>query len=97
VGESVTLRCFVTAGRKASSITGFDTWREAWAVDVAAPAERDRANRELLRYLAEMLGIPAERVRLAGGVRSRLKAVRVDGLDAAAVERRLRAAASSQS
>ena len=96
MGESVTLRCFVTAGRKGSAVTGFDTWRKAWSVDVAAPAERDRANRELLRYLAEMLGIPAERVRLAGGARSRLKAVRVDGLDAAAVERRLRAAASSQ-
>ncbi len=97
MGGGVTLRCFVTAGRKASSITGFDTWREAWAVDVAAPAERDQANRELLRFLAETLGVHVGRVALAGGPRSRLKTVRVDGLDAAAVDRLLRAAASSQS
>lgn len=69
------LRVFVTTGRPETRVTGYDRWRKAWAVDVAAVPERGAANRELLRYLAGRLRVPAARLRLLGGERARLKSV----------------------
>lgn len=51
-----------------------------------------RANDALLAFLAAKLGVPRRAVALIRGDKSRHKAVRIDGLDLAAVESRLRAA-----
>lgn len=61
-------------------------------VKVRAPAVEGRANDALLAFLAAKLGVHRRAVTLIRGDKSRLKAVRIDGLDPAAVESRLRAA-----
>jgi len=58
-------------------------------VRVAAPAVDGKANRELMRFLAERLGIRPAAVRLIRGERSRMKVVVIAGLDADAVRSRL--------
>jgi uncharacterized protein (TIGR00251 family) len=61
---------------KRSGVNG--AWNGMLKVGVAAPPEDGRANEELLRTLAEILGVRASAVRLLSGVRSRTKRFRVD-------------------
>ena len=57
-------------------------------VRVAAAPVDGRANASLLRLLAAELDVPPSALRLAAGASSRVKVVEVEGLDAAAIERR---------
>lgn len=59
---------------KSSRISGFDPWRKRVVVRVKAEARKNRANRELERYLSEVFGCKTEVVR---GRKSRLKTVSV--------------------
>lgn len=52
-------------------------WNGMLKIGVAAPPEDGRANEELTRALAAMLGLRAKDVELVGGVRSRTKRFRV--------------------
>ena len=63
----------------------------ALKVKVRAPALDGRANDALLSFLAERLGVARRAVTLLHGARSRQKAVRIDGIDAAELRRRLEA------
>jgi len=58
-------------------------------VRVAAPPERGRANRALLEFLAEGLGVTKSALELVSGEAARDKIVRVRGLDREELERRL--------
>jgi len=61
----------------------------ALKVKVHAPALEGRANDELLDYLAGKLGLARRQVSLLRGEKSRLKVVRIAGLDEPAVRVRL--------
>lgn len=58
-------------------------------VAVAAQPLEGRANEALVDWLAERLGLPRRQVRLVSGPRSRDKTVRVEGVNADEVGRRL--------
>ncbi len=58
-------------------------------VRVTAPAVDGRANEALRRCVAKALGIAPSRVTLVRGVRAREKTLRIEGLDADGVRRRL--------
>jgi uncharacterized protein (TIGR00251 family) len=60
--------------------------RAALKVRLTAPPVDDRANAALCRLLADALGVPAGRVRIMGGERSRLKLVEVRCVTAAQVQ-----------
>ena len=59
---------------------------------VTEPAERGRANDAVVECLARALGVAKGSVRIAAGGGSRGKLIEVDGLEWAAIERRLAAA-----
>ncbi len=46
-------------------------------VDLAAPAEENKANIELVRFLAETFGVSAASVSILSGATSRVKLVRI--------------------
>ena len=56
---------------------------------VKAPAERGRANEAALELIADAVMLPRDRISLVGGAASRDKLVRLDGVVAEDVERRL--------
>ena len=62
---------------------------DALRLRLAAPPVDGKANRELLRFLAEALGVPARSIELVSGQTGRRKVVRVAGLAPAAVRARL--------
>jgi uncharacterized protein (TIGR00251 family) len=68
---------------------------DRWKVAVASPPEAGKANDEVRRLLAEVLGVPASSVSVVEGLASPRKTARVAGLDAAAVDAALSRAVSS--
>lgn len=58
-------------------------------VRLTAPPVEGKANRALVHFLAEVLGVPPRNVTVEAGERGREKRVAVTGLGAAEVRRRL--------
>lgn len=80
-------------GASRTEIAGF--YDDALAVRVAAPPEKGRANRALLDFLAESLGVAVSDLSLEAGARGRDKLVRVRGLSPAELDRRVEQAAGA--
>lgn len=72
---------------RASEIAG--RHGDAIRIRLAAPPVDGAANDELVRFLAERLGVPRSAVTIASGASARRKAVEVAGLTRQTVEARL--------
>lgn len=57
-----------------TKITGIDEARNALRVDVAAPADKDKANKEIIRFFSKFL---RKKVSIAHGLRSKEKILRI--------------------
>ena len=68
----------VSSNAKRSEIVG--RYGQGWKVRVAAPRDGGKANAELLSLLADVLGVPAQQLRIIAGVASRDKVVAIEGL-----------------
>jgi uncharacterized protein (TIGR00251 family) len=68
---------------------------DAIRVRLAAPPVDGAANAELVRFLAERLGVRRADITIVGGETSRRKTVRIAGMTAAAARERLLASAQS--
>ena len=66
---------------------------DAVKLRLAAPPVDGAANEELVRFVAERLGVARSAVRVAAGATSRRKTVEVDGMDGARARRALLGAA----
>lgn len=78
------LHLHVQPGARRTEVQGVHG--EALKLRLAAPPVDGKANAELLRFLAEALGLPRARLTLAAGQASRAKRVQVDApLTAAAI------------
>ena len=82
-GAIVDVRVIPRATR--SAIAG--TRGEALLVRLKAPPVDGAANVELIRFLADLLGVPQRNIQIVSGERSRGKRVRISGRTAADVER----------
>jgi len=81
------LRVHVQPRAKRSEVAG--RHGDAVKVRLMAPPVDGAANEELVRLLAEALGLPRRAVRIVAGLAGRDKVVEVDGLAPGEAERRL--------
>jgi hypothetical protein len=65
---------------------------DAVKVRVAAPPVDDRANVAVVDLIAELFGLKSDAVAVVGGGKSRMKRVRLQGVDVESLEARLDAA-----
>jgi len=91
MAETIRLRLRVSSGADRSEIVG--RYGDGWKVRVAAAPERGRANKAVLRLLADALDVDSRRLVLVSGSTSRDKVVELSGLGASEAERRLEARA----
>jgi uncharacterized protein (TIGR00251 family) len=91
---STRVRLRVSPGAVRAGVVG--RHGEAWKVRVAAPPEGGRANKAVLRLLADTLSLPREAVTLVSGHGARDKIVELAGLGPSQIERRLSSAAGRQ-
>jgi uncharacterized protein (TIGR00251 family) len=68
------LNIIVKPSSPENRILEFDESRQALRVEIAAPPEKDRANREIIRFFSKILG---KKVELAAGASSKRKVLRI--------------------
>lgn len=78
------LKCQVSPKAKKSEILGW--MRDGQGVrrlriKLAAPPVDGKANQELVKFLGSELGLSKNRLKIIAGEKSRLKTVRISGLD----------------
>jgi uncharacterized protein (TIGR00251 family) len=83
------VRVHVVPNAKQNKVAG--EYGDAVRIKLRAPAIEGKANAALIRFLAELLGLPPHAIVLEQGHRSRHKLVRIDGLSAAEVLKHLSA------
>jgi hypothetical protein len=84
----------VSPGAKRSKVVG--RHGEAWKIRVAAPPLDGRANLSLETFLATVLEVGRDQLRIVTGASGRDKIVEVDGRDADEVDRLLAAAVNGK-
>jgi uncharacterized protein len=62
-----------------------------WRIKIAAPPDKGKANKELVAYLSELLGLKKDDLAVLRGHASRDKVVSVEGLSQAEIDQRLTA------
>jgi len=67
-------KVIVRPGSKKNEITGYDEKENAVKINIAAPADKNKANRELIKFLSKLL---KKRVRIASGLASREKIISI--------------------
>jgi hypothetical protein len=79
IADGVALSVWVHPGRSRCQVRGE---RDGdLVVDVGAPAVDGKANTMLLRFLADVLGVKLNQIRLVSGATHRRKRLEVAGLD----------------
>ena len=63
---------------------------DAWKLDLAAPPVDGKANDECVRFFAELANVPRARVRIVTGASSRMKVVKIEGVEQEKLEALLR-------
>ena len=84
--SGINLKVRVTPRASRSGLAGI--YEGALLVHLGAPPVEGAANRALLEFLSEALGVRRSQLRLLRGKTSRVKIVRVDGITADEVRRR---------
>ena len=82
---SVRLAIKVVPGASRSAISGW--LGEELKIRVAAPPEKGKANREIIRLLGAALKLPAAQLSIVAGQTSPRKTVKLEGIDQAGLER----------
>lgn len=70
-----TITIDVSPGASRTEVAGVNEWRGALQVRVAAEPREGAANEELVRFLAERLGVPRRTIEIERGATSTLKVV----------------------
>lgn len=81
--DGVSLACQIQPGAKRTEVVGFHG--EALKIKVQAPPVDGAANEELLRFVAEKVGVRASAVSLLRGATSRQKVLLIKGVTLEAV------------
>ena len=87
---SATITVHVVPRARATALAG--RHGDALKIRLAAPPVDGAANEELVRFLAERLGVPRGAVTITAGHARRRKTVRIDGVDIDAAVRALESA-----
>jgi uncharacterized protein (TIGR00251 family) len=64
---------------------------DEYKLDLAAPPADGKANRACIRFLADLVGVPASHVRIVLGLTNRTKVIEIEGVSQEVLEGKLRA------
>ena len=73
-----TFRIIVKPDAHKNEIIGYDESRQAYRIGIKARAEKDAANKEIIRFLSKILN---KKVKIISGLRSREKLIKIDQKD----------------
>jgi len=91
--DGTILNLFVTAGsRKVVFPAGVNNWRKCIEISVSAPAKDNKANKEVIKTVADFFGKPVNDVFIISGNKNNKKTVFVKGASVSFISDRLREA-----
>ena len=85
--NSVNIAVQVHPGAKRNEVLRFQ--ESIWHMKIAAPPVEGKANKELIDFLSEVLGVSKSRVAIEKGATSHRKLIAIEGLTVAEVEARM--------
>jgi uncharacterized protein (TIGR00251 family) len=89
--DGAVLNLFVTAGsRKVVFPAGVNNWRKCIEISVMAPAKDNKANKEVIKTVADFFEKPVKDVFIVSGSKNNKKTVFVKGATVSFVSGRLR-------
>ena len=77
-GSSCIIDVDVVPGAPKTELGRVNEWRCSLQVRIAAPPREGEANEELIRFIAEVVGVPRDSVRILKGGTSRHKTVAIE-------------------
>lgn len=69
---------------------GYNNWRKCIEISVCAPAEKDKANKEVIQTVAGFFNKPLSEIYILSGRNNREKTILVKGSNAGSVSEKLR-------
>jgi uncharacterized protein len=90
VEEIVKINVKVQANAPKSEILGYSN--NTWRVKIAAPPDKGKANKELILFLSELIGVKKDNLILLKGLTNHYKTIGIKGTTLVAVNIRLRTA-----
>jgi uncharacterized protein (TIGR00251 family) len=81
IHEGILIDLEVTAGSVENRITGYNRWRDRITVQIKANARKGKANKELLKLMANLLGTKMDNIRIVAGIHSELKTLEIIGFN----------------
>jgi uncharacterized protein (TIGR00251 family) len=78
--DGVIISIEVKPASKIQAIEGVNRFRDTLNVRILEVAQKGRANSELVRYISEILSIPAWKIAIIKGATSRRKKIRIEGI-----------------
>ncbi|RZN62141.1 DUF167 domain-containing protein [Methanonatronarchaeum sp. AMET6-2] len=78
--NQVTIQIKVKPNASQTEIKGYNEWRRNLKINVKKPPEKGKANREITRHLAEILGIKEQQIEIITGKKQRQKKLGIKGI-----------------
>lgn len=89
--DGATINLFVTPGAQSIIFpAGYNKWRGAVEIKVSSPAKDNKANKEVIKTVANFVDKPVENVYVLTGSKNRSKTIFIKGISPDVVSERLK-------
>ena len=89
--DGAIINLFVTPGAQSTIFpAGYNKWRRSIEIRVNSPAKDNKANKDVIKSIAEFLDRPVEDVFVVSGIKNRSKTVLIKGISAEVISERLK-------
>ena len=89
--DGATINLFVTPGAQSIIFpAGYNKWRGAVEIKVSSPAKDNKANKEVIKTVADFVDKPVENVYVLTGSKNRTKKIFIKGISPDVVSERLK-------
>lgn len=77
--EAEIIKILVRPNSRQNSIEGL--FEDRIKIKISKPAEKGKANKELIRFLSEKTGIPKRDIQITSGIKSNLKEIKIKKME----------------
>ncbi|HEY9204405.1 MAG TPA: DUF167 domain-containing protein [Candidatus Methanoperedens sp.] len=80
--DGVILDLKISPGAKATGVSGYNPWRKRIEIRLSEPAEKGKANAELISFLSSILKVNSRNIQITAGTTNSKKSVKIIGANA---------------
>jgi uncharacterized protein (TIGR00251 family) len=89
--DGAIINLFVTPGAQSTIFpAGYNKWRRSIEIKVNSPAKDNKANKDVIKSIAQFLDKPVEDIFVVSGIKNRSKSVLIKGISAEVISEKLK-------